>query len=91
MQSAAQTSYATLHIVKQAGNRRADKFVARPVSPAIVIGTENDRGIKQILEVNYCWYDRSGKHQHQPFDIVSRQKTGEVQHQHGDGDYIINC
>ena len=47
--------------------------------------------IKQELEVNYRRYDRGGKHQYQPFQIVAREETSEVQDQNDDGDHIINC
>ena len=47
--------------------------------------------IGQGLEVNYRRYNRGGKHQYQPLQIVSREETGEVQDQDGDGDQVINC
>jgi hypothetical protein len=44
--------------------------------------------IKRLKEY-YCRNNGDGEHKYQPFQIVSREKTGEVQGQCGDGGHII--
>ena len=45
--------------------------------------------VSRMLEIDDCLEYRDRQHQHQPFEVIASQHSGEMENQNNDGDDVI--